>query len=297
MSLEPGDFGARLRRARESRGLSLRDIANVTKISTLVLEALERGDAGRLPGGVFSRAFVREYAKQVGLDPEQAVRDFVEAFPDDLTPLPSQERGAVHARSSTASRSGLGWLGLLVTVLLIVVFVVVNRYVNRSVSSTNGVPAPAATSQRPAAAEPGRGEQVPAAPAAAAQPSTVQPAEGEKHGLPPVAQPVPTVQPQVGPGTTGSTGAAAAELPLHVVLTATAPCWISAKVTRVPGRTLQVGERLQLDAATAIVLTAGDAGGLTYTINDAPGRPLGASGEVVTVVISVRNYRTFVAER
>jgi transcriptional regulator with XRE-family HTH domain len=80
MSLEPGDFGARLRRARESRGLSLRDIANVTKISTLVLEALERGDAGRLPGGVFSRAFVREYAKQVGLDPEQAVRDFVEAF-------------------------------------------------------------------------------------------------------------------------------------------------------------------------------------------------------------------------
>ena len=54
-----GDFGSRLRAARERRGVSLRQIATATKISVSALEALERNDLSRLPGGIFSRAFVR----------------------------------------------------------------------------------------------------------------------------------------------------------------------------------------------------------------------------------------------
>jgi cytoskeletal protein RodZ len=72
-----GDFSDRLKEARVSRGLSLHDIAGVTKISMVALEALERGDLSRLPGGIFSRAFVRSYALAVGLDPEQAVVEFL----------------------------------------------------------------------------------------------------------------------------------------------------------------------------------------------------------------------------
>ena len=72
-----GDFSDRLKEARVSRGLSLHDIAGVTKISMVALEALERGDLSRLPGGIFSRAFVRAYALAVGLDPEQAVVEFL----------------------------------------------------------------------------------------------------------------------------------------------------------------------------------------------------------------------------
>ena len=45
----PGDFGRRLREARERRGLSLRQIASATKISMITLEALERNDIARLP--------------------------------------------------------------------------------------------------------------------------------------------------------------------------------------------------------------------------------------------------------
>jgi len=63
-----GDFGGSLRAARERRGLSLRQIANATKISMITLEALERNDIARLPGGIFTRAFVRSYALEVGLD-------------------------------------------------------------------------------------------------------------------------------------------------------------------------------------------------------------------------------------
>ena len=72
-----GDFSDRLKEARVSRGLSLHDIAGVTKISMVVLEALERGDLSRLPGGIFSRAFVRSYAAAVGLDPERTVAEFL----------------------------------------------------------------------------------------------------------------------------------------------------------------------------------------------------------------------------
>src|SRR5438094_5145633 len=78
-----GDFGGKLRDARERRGVSLRQIANSTKISVRALEALERNDISRLPGGIFTRAFVRAYAIEVGLDSEQAIRDFMVRFPQD----------------------------------------------------------------------------------------------------------------------------------------------------------------------------------------------------------------------
>ena len=74
------DFGAYLRQARERKGVSLRQIATATKISTVTLEALERSDVRRLPWGIFSRAVVRAYAAEVGLDPEETVRQFLDNF-------------------------------------------------------------------------------------------------------------------------------------------------------------------------------------------------------------------------
>jgi cytoskeleton protein RodZ len=79
----PVDFGAQLRRARERRGLSLRVIADTTKISVRALEAVERNDIAQLPGGIFGRAFVRAYAVEIGLDPEQTIADFITRFPHE----------------------------------------------------------------------------------------------------------------------------------------------------------------------------------------------------------------------
>ena len=87
------DFGTRMKRSREERGVSLRQIADVTRISVVALEALERNEISRLPGGIFSRGIVRSYALQVGLDPEQAVRDFLASFPEDSVTV-----GSPHAR-------------------------------------------------------------------------------------------------------------------------------------------------------------------------------------------------------
>ena len=75
------DVGSRLRAAREAKNLELRDIASTTKISIGALEALEQNDFDPLPGGIFTRAFVRAYASEVGLDPEQTTRDFMAQAP------------------------------------------------------------------------------------------------------------------------------------------------------------------------------------------------------------------------
>jgi cytoskeletal protein RodZ len=83
-----GDFGPRMKRLREERGVSLRDISERTKISVRTLEALERDEVGRLPGGIFSRSIVRAYAEAIGSDPETAVGDFTARFPvDSVLPM------------------------------------------------------------------------------------------------------------------------------------------------------------------------------------------------------------------
>ena len=76
------DFGERMKRLREQRGISLRDIADHTKLSVRTLEALERNDISLLPGGIYSRGLVRAYAEQIGADPETTVQEFVARFPD-----------------------------------------------------------------------------------------------------------------------------------------------------------------------------------------------------------------------
>jgi transcriptional regulator with XRE-family HTH domain len=89
-----GNLGKKLREARELRGVSLRQIANSTKIAVSILEALERNDISRLPGGIFGRAFVRSFASEVGLDPEATIEEFITQFPHDSVTVghpPSQQ--------------------------------------------------------------------------------------------------------------------------------------------------------------------------------------------------------------
>ena len=74
------ELGDKLKDARQSRKVSLREIEAATKISVSALEALERGDYAKLPGGIFSRSFVRSYAQAVGLDADAVVDEFAEDY-------------------------------------------------------------------------------------------------------------------------------------------------------------------------------------------------------------------------
>lgn len=91
-------FGARLRRERERRDISLQAIAERTKIKASLFEALERNDASRWPSGIFRRAFIRGYAEAVGLDADVVTREFLEQFPDPDAPAPPPAVSAEDAR-------------------------------------------------------------------------------------------------------------------------------------------------------------------------------------------------------
>lgn len=115
------DFGNRMKRLREERGVTLRQIADTTKISVGALEALERNDISRLPGGIFSRAFVRSYAIEVGLDPEQTVRDFLVQFPHDSVTVGSPHVAQDNrAAAGTKSRGGATLVVALVAIAVLV---------------------------------------------------------------------------------------------------------------------------------------------------------------------------------
>ena len=105
------DLGAQLRRAREQSGMTLRHIADATKLSVSSLMALETNRIKQLPGGIYRRAIVRAYASHVGLDPEKTLRAFLEQHPDDVPtmaqlvpPAPVRAgRGMLHALISVLS--------------------------------------------------------------------------------------------------------------------------------------------------------------------------------------------------
>jgi cytoskeleton protein RodZ len=74
-----GSFGERLRREREQRNISLEQIVAVTKIGRRLLVALEEEQFDLLPGGIFNKAYVRAYAKCIGINEDEAVALYLEA--------------------------------------------------------------------------------------------------------------------------------------------------------------------------------------------------------------------------
>jgi transcriptional regulator with XRE-family HTH domain len=78
------DPAARLREAREQKGLSIRQVAEATKLSVRAVELIERNSVAGLPHGIYRRSIVRAIAREVGLNPEQILAEFAALHPDDL---------------------------------------------------------------------------------------------------------------------------------------------------------------------------------------------------------------------
>ena len=85
-SLDPA---GRLRLAREQKGLSLRQVADATKLSVRAIEFVEKDSLARLPQGIYRRSIVRAVAREVGLNPDQILKEFASLHPDDLPATPS----------------------------------------------------------------------------------------------------------------------------------------------------------------------------------------------------------------
>ena len=249
-------FGENLRRERELRGISLREIADATKISIRFLQALEQDRFDVLPGGLFRRTFVRQYAKHVGLDADRLVAEFLYAQGDE----PRETRGE---RRAVAIPQGA--LTALVVVLLF---------------------AWLAFPRGPAAKKAEEAPAVTTAPAAAAS---------REYVYPPAA---PTPEPQAA--IAAAVPAASDDQGLTLTLSARQNCWVLVSVDgqTVLNRVLNGGESQTVEARGEIVLSVGNAGGLSFRVNDRPGMPLGKAGEVKKgIVITRRNLPSLVEER
>lgn len=242
-----GSFGENLRRERELRGVSLREIADGTKISLRFLQALEEDRVEVLPGGLFPRAFVKQYALFLGLDPDKATADFVAAHGEAP---PERKMRMEPPRRLPIS---LGQAFLVVVAVLAV----------------------ALTFRR--GGEPERGPQA------------------EPTPTPVVAAPavLPTDRVYPSPSALPTTAGEA----LVLTMTAQQDCWVEVRADgeTVVNRILAQGESQTLEAQGEIVLSVGNAGGLSIRVNDRPALPLGRSGEVrKNIVITRQNLPSLV---
>jgi cytoskeletal protein RodZ len=254
------DFGGKLRQARERRGVSLRQIAAKTKISMAVLEALEHNDMSRLPGGIFSRAFVRSYAAEVGLDPDQAVREFLEQFHGKPARVAPGEAPVAEEEGAFDSQQRMAGVVLRLVLFSVPIAAAILYFTLRSQPSSNE------TMETP-----------PVEPAAApAVPATTP-------GSPAAAPAVPAAQVPAF-----ATKSAAVPQPLLLELHPTGACWVELTVDgqRQFGRVMQGGETERREIRDSAVIQVGDAGAFAFSIDGHPGRPLGAAGEVKTVRIT-----------
>jgi cytoskeleton protein RodZ len=284
-----GDVGRMLREARERRGLSLRQISNATKIAMMTLEALERNDVARLPGGIFSRSFVRAYALEVGLDPEVVIEQFMGQFPQDSVtaghPTTSQieDHEAVESDRRTASTL-LRLIAISVPIAAIVV------YFGTAGRRTVGSQQPTVGSQQPAV-----DSQLSAVDSQQPTVDRQRPTAGsQQSALDAPRQAVET--PAAAPAVEAPAPLAAAPGDRFVVqVTATRRSWIGAIVdgSRAAQREFSPGEESSFEVRREIVLTAGDAGGVVVTFNGLPTRPLGGNGQVVTWRVNLANFKAY----
>jgi cytoskeletal protein RodZ len=270
-----------LRAAREKRGVTLRHISNVTKISVAALEALERNDISRLPGGIFSRSFVRSYALEAGLDPDETIEQFIAQFPE-AAPAPGHaqaEQQEEEEQHDSNQQTAATFARLVVISVPVVAGLLYLSTMNRRSVQAPGAPVP----DRPA--------PVAASPAAAVPPAPTTTPSPERT----TAAAVPVAPPAAPGGTTGVGGSPMDSDRVTVEVVATAPCWVSAIVDgeRAVAREFQTGERMAFEFGRSVVLTAGDAAALAVTINGEEARPLGTAGQVVTVRVTPANFKEY----
>ena len=156
-----GSLGQQLRRARESMGVSLRDVSEQTRITMRHLEAIEADDYKHLPGGIFNKSFIKSYARHVRFDEHRALelyartaRERGEGTTDEV--LTSPQRSRVY--TGDTARSPLITYALsavIVGILILVVDAGLNYYRRTQAQgpTAQASPTPAAA-QTPAQATP-----------------------------------------------------------------------------------------------------------------------------------------------
>lgn len=128
MVLSLTELGKRLEEARKQKNMTLDELQTITKIQKRYLQALEAGNYDILPGKFYARAFIKQYAEAVGLDPDKLFDEYATDVPKTETEVSSSGLSRVQKKQTSVSTntSSLFFSFLpkvLVVVLVISVFV------------------------------------------------------------------------------------------------------------------------------------------------------------------------------
>ena len=104
------ELGARLKEAREAKGYSLEDLQEMTKIQKRYLVGIEEGNYSIMPGSFYVRAFIKQYAEAVGLNPEELLNEYQKDVPGTQTEEVAQSFTKSPSRRKLKSRSSSKWM-------------------------------------------------------------------------------------------------------------------------------------------------------------------------------------------
>ena len=302
--------GDTLRRTRLKRNLQLEEISNELKISTRILQAIEADEYDKLPGGVFAKSFVRQYARLLGLDEEEIAGRMQQAMGpvEEIQPFPERPKpGGVSPIQvpkvdewETVGDKRFRWSGWLSAVVLVAVMLLcsaVYTWMQRPKSpvvaqarpqvpaapAPSGIaapaaPAPSVTAPSPSPVEPAATPpQVLEQPPPEQKPAEQKPAE-QKPVEPQPAEPAPAPAPaRVTPPNPDAT--------VHVEITADESAWVLARADGkyVFSDTLGAHTTRTVEGVKDVVLRLGNAGGVTISLNGKPIGPAGPKGQVRTI--------------
>jgi len=318
------ELGLALKEEREKRNISLEEIASTTKIVPRYLEALENDRFDIMPGGFFIKGIIRTYARAIGLDPDEVLaryraagvfgeseakrHSFLKPSAAPAAPvlpppaaepvLPSEASApppsavetpepelvideAPKPRLSAAARKRLfswTWRSLAVIAAVAVLIVLWSNRRPRPPEDRIETAAPVPSTVVTGSALPAASGQEPGA-QAPAQPVPAPSAATDPAGIPLSAPAVEEVR-------TGITIEIAFQTETRISVTADGTLQIDGVFP--PGATA----RAQADGI--LVITTGNAGGFTFSLNGKPAKPLGRSGQILNdVKITPGNIKDF----
>jgi cytoskeleton protein RodZ len=262
-------FGARLKREREQRKITLDDVSVSTKIATKFIVALEEEHFDQLPGGIFNKGFVRAYARHLGIDENQAIADFAAASAPSLPEIPPEETPVLAAmavrlpESKKKSRKGDGipWGIVAVALLIMAIGFALWGFHSREKRVPRIEVSPAV--------------QTEPAPPEATRPASQPAPTGTSEAMAPAAGPVSN----------------AGEF--TVLIKAREDSWVSitADGKQIMQDTLAASAQKSIEARTQIVIKTGNVGALELSFNGKQLAPLGHENQVRTLTFDLNGLR------
>lgn len=305
-------IGEFFRQVRETKGLTVDEVASKTRIRSDFVKALEDGNFAKLPDQVFARGFVRSYARSLGLDEEDAIHRFIQSAGAFYEKQDERERlrvrQAEEERKRQANRKAVAVaIGIAVLTLIFLLSREQSSVLRRTTPEQMAKRGAPVTKEVTEAVPPQRPSDAPSAvakPSGPPAPVASKPSSDSRRSEPAATPAAPTApsKPEgetvstVSPGTDGPLGGlsldggTAGEGQLVLDLEATELSWVVVQIDNGSPQEalLRPGERAHWKAQDQFVLTLGNAGGVKAELNGKPQKPFGPSGKVARDIVLKR---------